>query len=317
METKKVIAVVGATGSQGGGLVRAILNDKNSEFSVRAITRNPNSEKARELAAMGAEVVEGNIDDPASIKKAFEGAYGTYLVTFFWEHFSPEKEMTEARNLAQAAKDAGVQHVIWSTLEDTRKFIPLDDERMPTLQSKYKVPHFDAKGESNEFFKELQVPTTFLYTSFYWDNYINFGMAPKNGPDGNLAITFPLGDKKMAGMAAEDIGKCAYGIFKKGKELIGKEVGIAGEHISGAEMASAFTDALGKKIVYNEVSPDTYRSFDFPGADDLGNMFQFYRDFEEDFSKKRSIEFSRSLNPELQDFRTWLEKNKDRIPVEY
>ena len=317
METKKIIAVVGATGSQGGGLVRAILNDKDSEFSVRAITRNPDSEKARELAAMGAEVVEGNIDDPSSMKKAFEGAYGAYLVTFFWEHLSPEKEMAEAKILAQAAKDAGVQHVIWSTLEDTRKYIPLDDERMPTLQGKYKVPHFDAKGESNKFFKELQVPTTFLYTSFYWDNYINFGMAPKNGPDGSLAITFPLGDKKMAGMAAEDIGKCAYGIFKKGKEMIGKEIGIAGEHISGAEMASAFTDALGKKIVYNEVTPEVYRSFGFPGADDLGNMFQFYRDFEEDFSKKRSVEFSKSLNPELQDFRAWLEKNKDRIPIEY
>ncbi|HUH32477.1 MAG TPA: NmrA family NAD(P)-binding protein, partial [Daejeonella sp.] len=160
METKKVIAVVGATGSQGGGLVRAILNDKNSEFSVRAITRDPKSEKAQELAALGAEVVEGDIDDPESIRKAFEGAYGAYLVTFFWNHMSPEKEIAEVKNLAQAVKDAGVQHVIWSTLEDTRKFIPLDDDRMPTLQGKYKVPHFDAKGESNRFFTELQVPTT-------------------------------------------------------------------------------------------------------------------------------------------------------------
>ena len=147
METKKVIAVVGATGSQGGGLVRAILEDKNSEFSVRAITRDPQSEKARELTALGAEVIEGNIDEPESVRKAFEGAYGAYLVTFFWHHMSPEKEIAEAKNLAQAVKDAGVQHVIWSTLEDTRKFIPLDDDRMPTLQEKYKVPHFDAKVE--------------------------------------------------------------------------------------------------------------------------------------------------------------------------
>ncbi|NEU07326.1 NmrA/HSCARG family protein [Flavihumibacter sp. R14] len=316
METKKIIAVVGATGSQGGGLVRAILNDKNSEFAVRAITRDPQSDKAKELAAQGAEVVKADVDDADSIRKAFEGAYGAYLVTFFWHHMSPEQEMAEARILAEAAKDAGLRHVIWSTLEDTRKFIPLHDDRMPTLQEKYKVPHFDAKGESNKFFDELQVPVTYLHTSFYWDNYINFGMGPKKGPDGQLAITFPMGDKKMAGMAAEDIGKCAYGIFKKGEELIGEDLGIAGEHISGAEMADTFSRVLGKKVVYNEVSPEVYRSFGFPGADDLGNMFQFYRDFAEEFSDKRDIEFSRSLNPELQDFSTWVTLNKDRIPVE-
>lgn len=313
---KKIIAVLGATGSQGGGLVRAILSDQNSEFSVRAVTRNSQSEKARELADLGAEVIEADLDDPQSLAKAFEGAYAAYLVTFFWEHFSPEKEMAEAKALAQAVKDAGVKHVIWSTLEDTRKFVPLENDRMPTLQGKYKVPHFDAKGESNHFFTDLQVPVTLLHTSFYWDNFINFGMAPKKGPDGNLAITFPMGDKKLSGIAAEDIGKCAYGIFKKGDEMIGKEVGIAGEHITCAEMANAFSEVMGKKVVYNDVPPEVYRSFGFPGADDLGNMFQFYRDFAEEFAQKRSIEFSKSLNPELQDFKTWLHNNKDRIPLE-
>jgi uncharacterized protein YbjT (DUF2867 family) len=315
MEDKKIIAVVGATGSQGGGLVRAILKDKNGEFTVRAVTRDPQSEKARELAALGAEVVKGDIDDPESMRKAFEGAYGAYLVTFFWHHMSPEKELAEARILAQAVKDAGVHHVIWSTLEDTRKFIPLDDDRMPTLQGKYKVPHFDAKGEANNIFEELKVPVTLLHTSFYWDNYINFGMEPKSGPDGQLAITLPMGDKKLPSMAAEDIGKCAYGIFKKGDEMIGKDVGIAGQHITGAEMADTFSRELGKKVVYNDVPPEVFRSFGFPGADDLGNMFQFNRDFADEFGRKRDVEFSRTLNPELQDFNTWLSRNKSRIPV--
>jgi len=316
MEDKKVIAVVGATGSQGGGLVRAILNDKNSEFTVRAITRDPQSDKAKELAALGAEVVKGDIDDPESMREAFEGAYGAYLVTFFWHHMSPEKELNEARMLAEAVKDAGVHHVIWSTLEDTRKFIPLEDDRMPTLQEKYKVPHFDAKGEANKFFTDMGVPVTLLHTSFYWDNYINFGMAPKKGADGNLAITFPLGNEKMPSMAAEDIGKCAYGVFKRGEEMIGQDIGIAGEHVSGKEMADSFSNLLGKKVVYNDVPPEVYRNFGFPGADDLGNMFQFYRDFAEEFGRKRDIEFSRSLNPELQDFNTWVSRNKDRIQVE-
>src|ERR671929_1880722 len=125
----------------------------------------------------------------------------------------PDKELAHARNMAQAAKDAAVHHVIWSTLEDTRKFVPLDDDRMPTLQGKYKVPHFDAKGEADKFFNELGVPTTFLRASFYWDNFIYFGSGPKKGPDGKYYLTFPLDDKKMAGIAAEDIGKAAYGIF--------------------------------------------------------------------------------------------------------
>src|SRR5689334_1190538 len=150
---KKIIAVTGATGAQGGGLVRAILADK--EFAVRAITRKPDSDKAKELATLGAEVVAGNLDDEASLKKAFAGAYGAYLVTNFWEHFSPEKELTQARTMAKAAKDAGVQHVIWSTLEDTRRWVPLSDNRMPTLMGKYKVAHFDAKGEANKILGEL------------------------------------------------------------------------------------------------------------------------------------------------------------------
>ncbi len=223
-----------ATGAQGGGLVRAILSDKGGGFTARAITRDPNSDKAKELAKLGAEVVAADVDDPESLKRAFQGAYGAYCVTFFWAHFSPEKELAEATAMASAAKHAGVQHVIWSTLEDTRQWVPLSDNRMPTLMGKYKVPHFDAKGEANHVFTDLGLPVTFLLTSFYWDNLIGFGMGPKKGPDGKLAITLPMGDKKLPGIAAEDIGRCAYGIFKGGREYIGKTVGIAGEHLTGA-----------------------------------------------------------------------------------
>jgi uncharacterized protein YbjT (DUF2867 family) len=316
MADKKIIAVTGATGAQGGGLVRAILNDKSGEFTVRALTRDVNSEKAKALAALGAEVVAANVDDVESLKKAFAGAYAAFCVTFFWEHFSPEKELAEATNMAEAAKATGVKHVIWSTLEDTRKWVPLSDTRIPTLHGQYKVPHFDAKGEANQVFTKLGVPTTFLHTSFYWDNFIYFGMGPKKGPDGKLAITMPMGDKKLPGIAAEDIGKCAYAIFKDGRNYIGKSVGIAGEHLTGSQMATAFSKALGHEVRYNEVPPEVYRSFGFPGADDLGNMFQFKRDFEKDFCGARSLDFSRKLNPSLQTFENWLAKNGSRIPIE-
>lgn len=316
MADKKIIAVIGATGAQGGGLVRAILSDPAGGFAARAITRDVNSDKARALAAQGAEVVAADLDDEASLERAFTGAYGAFCVTFFWAHFSPEKELTQATAMARAAKQAGLRHVIWSTLEDTRRWVPLDDDRMPTLMGKYKVPHFDAKGEADQVFRDLGVPTTFLLTSFYWDNLIHFGMGPKRGPDGKLAFTLPMGDKKLPGIAAEDIGRCALGIFKKGPELIGKTIGIAGEHLTGAQMAAALTRALGEEVRYNAVTPEVYRSFGFPGAEDLGNMFQFKRDFQEVFCGARSLDVSRALNPALQTFDEWLARNASRIPLD-
>jgi uncharacterized protein YbjT (DUF2867 family) len=316
MAEKKIIAVAGATGAQGGGLVRAIMADRGGLFTARALTRNPNSDKAKALAALGAEIVHADVDDGASLLSAFKGAHGAYCVTFFWEHMKPEKELAQARNLAQAAKEAKVAHVIWSTLEDTRKLVPLSDNRMPTLGGKYKVPHFDSKGEANGIFAELGVPTTFLLNSFYWDNMMRFGMGPKKGADDKLAITFPMGSARLAGIAAEDIGRCAYGIFKKGQDLIGKTIGIAGEHLTCAQMAAALTKALGQPVRYNEITPEEYRGLGFPGADDLGNMFQVYRDFETEVCGVRKVDVSRSLNPQLQTFEQWLAKNKGKIPLE-
>jgi uncharacterized protein YbjT (DUF2867 family) len=316
MAVKKVIAVVGATGAQGGGLVRAILNDPSGEFAARAITRDAVSPKAQELARLGAEVVSANVDDAESLKRAFAGAYGAFCVTFFWEHFSAEKEIAEARNMAEAAKAAGVQHVIWSTLEDTRRWMALSDERMPTLHGKFKVPHFDGKGEANGIFVGLGLPVTLLNTSFYWDNFIYFGAGPKPGADGVLALTMPMGDKRLPGIAAADIGACALGVFKAKGEFIGKSVGVAGEHLTGAQMAAKLSRALGREVRYNDVPADVYRSFGFPGADDMGNMFQFKRDFNADFVGARSIEFSRRLNPGLQDFDAWLAANGSKIPLE-
>ncbi len=312
---KKIIAVIGATGAQGGGLARSILADPDGELSVRAITRKPDGDNAKALAKLGAEVVAADLDDAASVTKAFEGAHGAFCVTNFWEHFSAPKELEQAKTLAQAAKDAGVAHVIWSTLEDTRERVPLTDDRMPTLKDHYKVPHFDAKGEANAHFVELGVPTTLLLTSFYWDNLIHFGMGPKKGEDGKLGFVLPMADKKLPGIAVEDIGKCAHGIFKR-SALIGKTVGIAGEHLTGAEMAEGLSRAFEQPVAYNYVPPEVYRTFDFPGADDLGNMFQYKRDFEAEFCGARDVALSRELNPELQTFAAWLSKNKSQIPID-
>ncbi len=316
MSEKRIIAVVGATGAQGGGLVRAIMDDPDGGFTARALTRNVDSPKAQELAALGAEVMAADVDDVSSLERAFNGAYGAFCVTFFWEHFSPEKEGQHARNMAAAAKAKGVQHVIWSTLEDTRRWVPLEDDRMPTLMGSYKVPHFDGKGEADHVFTDLGLPTTHLLTSFYWDNLIHFGMGPKEDPEGTLTLTLPMGEGKLPGMAAEDIGRSAYAIFKRGEEFIGQTVGVAGEHLTGAQMAAALAQAYGREVRYNAIEPEVYRGLGFPGAEDLGNMFQFKRDFQEAFCGSRNLDFSRKLLPSLQTFESWLSENASRIPRE-
>jgi len=311
---RKIIAVAGATGTQGGGVARAALGDASTGFRVRALTRDPGSDKAKALIDLGAEVVKADLDDLDSLVRAFDGAYGAYCVTNFWEHFSPGGETAQATNLAEAASRTGLEHVIWSTLEDTRNWVPLDDERMPTLMDNYKVPHFDAKGEADGEFRKRGVPTTFLLTSYYWDNLLDPGMAPARGDDGKLAFVLPMADKPLPGIAAADIGRCAYGVFRAGKDYVGKTVGIAGEHLTGTEMAAALGDALGEPVAYVAVEPDVYRGFGFPGAADVGNMFQFKADFNDYFCGARNIEESRRLNPDLLGFGAWLAANKDRIP---
>jgi len=296
-------------------LARAILADPEQRFSVRAITRNARSAKARELSGLGAEVVVADVDDEQSIERALHGAYGAFFITFFWHHLSPGRETAEARSFAVAARASGVQHAIWSTLEDSRQWIPLSDDRMPTLRGKYKVPHMDGKGESDRLFSDLGVPTTFLLTSFYWESLIQFGLGPKPGGDGQLVFAWPMGDKKSPGVASEDIGRCALGIFKQGPALIGKTVGIAGEHLTGAQMAEAFTKALGREVHHDAVTPEAFRALGFRGAEELGNMFQFQQDFEDYCCGARSVDASRSLNPEMQTFAGWLDRNKGRFPL--
>jgi uncharacterized protein YbjT (DUF2867 family) len=315
MADKRIIAVMGATGAQGGGLVRAILAARDGSFVARAITRKPDSDKARALAKLGVEVVAGDADDPPSLDRALAGAYGAYCVTNFWEHFSAEREGVQAAAMARATRKAGVQHVVWSTLEDTRKWVRLEDARLPTLQGKYKVPHFDAKGEADRIFAAEAAPTTYLLAGFYWENFIFFGMGPRKGGDDALALALPLGGVKLPGISAEDIGKCAFGIFRAGTGTVGERIGVAGDILSGQEMAAKMGRALGRKVDFQDVPFSVYRGLGFPGADDLGNMFEFQAILGDEFLRGRDVQRSRALNPELLSFDAWLAANIGRIPI--
>ena len=312
-----MILVVGATGNLGGEICRRL---KAAGKPVRGLVRQTaDAGKIEALKSLGVDLAFGDLRDRASLDAACKGisAVITTATTTLSRQPGDSIEATDqagALNLVEAAKAAGVQHVVWSTLEDTRQWVPLEDTRMPTLMGKYKVPHFDAKGEADAFFTGSGVPATLLRTSFYWDNLVHSGMGPKPGPDGTLAIAMPMGNAKLPGIAAEDIGRCAFGVFCRGGELAGKSVGIAGGHLTGSEMASALGKALGEEVAYSYVPPEVYRTFGFPGADDLANMFQFKRDFEREFCGLRDLATSRSLNPELQTFEAWLAANAAKIP---
>lgn len=310
MTDSKIIAVIGATGNQGGGLARAILDDPSGRFTLRAVTRNPGSPAAQALAARGAEVVAGDLDDEAGLTSVLQGAYGAFFVTNYWEYMSVEREQTQVRAMAGAAKAAGLRHVVWSTLPDTRELIAADDERVPTLFDHYKVPHFDSKGEANAFFTEAGVPTTFLATTFFFEAFLDY-FPPARDDDGVLAIHLPMADAKLPGIAAEDIGRTAFGVFERGPELAGQTVAISGENLTGDEYAAVLTKELGETVAYRPMSVADLRALPIPGADDLANMFFYYVEHEDEFAGVRNPAAVRTLNPRLQDFATWLADHHD------
>lgn len=313
MAAVKVIAVIGALGAQGGALVEAILADASGQYKVRAITRKTTSDKAVALAARGVDVVSADLEDVASLQAAFAGAHGVFAITNFWEHFSGEKEFQQASNIAQAAKAAGVQHVVWSTLEDTRVRIPLGDPRMTVMQGAH-VPHFDYKGAANAAFVAAGVPTTNLHTSFYLENFLGF-MKLNKGADGSLSLVLPgYGAGKLPVVAVADIGKAAFSVFKDAS-LIGKDVGIASDQVTGAELAALFSEALGRPVAYHIVPIEVARTFQFPGAEDIANMFHYKALCADTFNGLRSLESSRALVPDLTSARAWFTANASKIPI--
>ncbi|MGE2715710.1 NmrA/HSCARG family protein [Mycolicibacterium litorale] len=308
MSEKKIIAVVGATGSQGGGLVRALLDD--GAFAVRALTRDPASKKGAALSAAGADVVAADLDDEASLDRAFDGVHGAFVVTNYWAPLTPEqeakqsraeRELAQARAAARALERAGVAHVIWSTLEDTRGHFA-DDAQVPDVEG-YKVPHFDAKAEADAFFAGL--PVTYLRTTLFFENFDD-SFPPRRGEDGTLTLALPLADQPLAGIAVDDIGRTALGVFRRGDALIGQTVSIAGDILTGDGYAAALADDLGEPVTYVPVPFDAFRAQGFPSAVEMGNMFQYYAENSAQFTADRDLDRVRELNPRLQSFRDWL-----------
>jgi uncharacterized protein YbjT (DUF2867 family) len=293
-----LLVVVGATGKQGSSVVEAALESKRP-IAVRAVVRDVRSAKAAALADRVAEIVEAELDDEGTLRAAFEGADAVYCVTpgdTEWE-----RETARARNMARAAHEAKLRHVVWSTQEDTRPLLDAAGSTIPVLGGRFRVPSYDAKAEADATFRELGVPTTFMRTSFYWESLFVPGVAPAPERGGGAVIRWPLGDAKLPGIAVADIGRCAVGVLVQGATYVGQTIGICGEQLAGAEMATAIRDVLGIDCRYEAVEPDEFHT-----APATANMFRYKRDCERAHLGLRDAALSRSLNPRLRTFREWL-----------
>lgn len=309
---KKLIAVMGATGCQGGAVVEALLKASH-QFDIRAITRTPDSDKAKSLASKGIEVVQADADDEDAMTRAFTGAYGAFLVTNFWSDMSMKHEIEQTEILHKAVIAADVKHVVLSTLEDTRPIIQkaADVDTWPVLEEKLRayVPHLDGKGEASEKFLASPTPTTLLYTSFYFDNFINFGMGPtKHGEDQPLSITLPIRDKPINMVSLRDIGETVSTILQN-PSLINTRQGVVSASHTGQEMADAFSKILGLPVVFNAVDTATYASFGFPGAEDLANMFRYFTSFKAPYRNIGKSE--KLLGREMDTLDDYIKKNKE------
>jgi uncharacterized protein YbjT (DUF2867 family) len=306
-----LVAVLGATGTQGGSVARALL--EGGRFAVRALTRRPGGAAAQALRRAGAEVVPADLDEPATLRAAFAGAQGLFAVTPFWTHHSPARELQQARHIARAAAAAGVAHVVWSTQEDTRRWVPLEDERWPAPSGCWRVPHHDAKGAADAFFAENGVPTTRLLLAFFWDNLLRFGLQPQRAADGRLVLTLPMGARPLPGMAVADVGPVVQALLAQPQRWTGRCVGVAGEHVDGARMAAALAGALGEPVHHHSPPVDEFAARPLPEAATFAGMFRFLHDFNGDVRSMRPVALARELHPGMADFERWLAQNVHRL----
>ena len=296
MNSKKIILVTGATGAQGGSVAKALLNE--NKFAVRILTRNAKSPKAIALQEAGAEIAEGDLDDIQSLLPAMKDVYGVFGVTSFWEHY--EKEYQHGKNLVDAVHQSGIEHFVYSTLTNYKQL----------SGGILSVPHCDLKAELEEYTKSLKIPATFMRIAFYYENFLSFFPLQKDEND-NFFFGFPQGDTKLSIVTVEDMGGVVAPVFNHPEEYIGRVVGVVGEDLGCDEYAAILSKVLKQNVYYKYIPRDVYAGFGFPGAEELANMFEVQRLYIKD--RQLDLIESYGLNPSMQRFEKWLEKNKEKF----
>lgn len=292
----KTILVTGATGAQGGSVARHLL--KSGRFHVKALTRNPDSENAKKLKGLGAEVVKGNMDDTSSLESAMQGCYGVFGVTNFWEHFNGEFQ--HGKNIINAVWKSGVPHFVMSTLPGYDKL----------SGGTIKVPHFDLKYSLQEYASAEKPDSIFFHPAYYYENFLSF-FVPQKEDDGSYSFGFPQGDSKLAGYSVEDTGGVISEIFTAPEKYHGKVIPGVGDDLTGDEYASIMTSVLGKEIKYHHIPNEVYSKLGFPGAEEMGNMFEVQRIYIPE--RSQDLQFSRSIYPGMHSFEQWLQAHREKF----
>ncbi|XP_078673669.1 nmrA-like family domain-containing protein 1 isoform X1 [Branchiostoma floridae x Branchiostoma belcheri] len=291
----KVIAVFGATGAQGGGVANALLED--TDFEVRVVTRNASSDKARALQERGADVVQANYDDPGTLGPAMQGAYGAFVVINYWEHRDFHRAVMQGKAVADAAKSADVQHVVFSTLEHVQKI------------AGFPCQHFDSKALVDEYMTLLNLPVTFVKYPFFYENYLKARKILKL-EDGTYEIGYPMEGASLDGGSVADLGFAIRAIFKNRGQWLRRSVGFSADKLTIQQHAEILSKHLAPKVFKaTEMTAEQFCKLGFPGAEDLGNGFKFCRIH----ASARSGELTRQLYPAVRNFDTWVADHKGAL----
>jgi len=263
--SRQIITVIGGTGAQGGGVVDALL--ASDQFVVRVVTRNPASKSAEALEKRGVQVVKGDLIEPSSLRAAFEGAYGAFLVTNFWEPAQIENETGIAVAAVKEARDAGVQHFIWSTLPDAEKL----------TGGRLKLRHFTGKARADAAVEAAGFPRyTFVQAPFYFQNFLTH-LAPQPLQNGGRGWAVPMDPAARVIHAGDvkDVGRAVAAAFAAGDTLRnGSYLAVCGGIYSWNDFASTL-NAQGHDVQVQQVAADVYDTF-FPGAPELRETFQYF-----------------------------------------
>jgi uncharacterized protein YbjT (DUF2867 family) len=293
MANGKTIFVTGATGKQGSAAVRHILE---AGYQVRGLTREPNKPVAKVLENLGAEIVEGNLDDPGQIRRDIDGCYGVFAV-LTWREEGPQGEISQGRNLTDAAKDAGIEHFVYSSVGGAERNTG--------------IPHFDSKWKNEQYMQQAGLPLTVLRPVTFMENY-NATLNCKSIRNGKLV--YGLGPSKpLQLISVEDIGFIGALALDNKEDWLGRSMEIAGDSLTMPQVAERFSGHLGRKVEFVEQPLQELKKINKEGF----AMLQWMNDA----GYQADIDALRRIHPSLMNLEQWLKKGywrgsaeKQRIP---
>lgn len=279
---EKIVLVTGATGRQGGAALRHLLQ---RGWRVRALTRNPDKPSAKQIADLGAEVVRGDLDDPQQVRAATAGVYGVFSVQDYWTRgVGYAGEIRQAKHLIEASREAGVEHFVQTSIAGCHQ--------APA------VHHFCSKHEIEQLIDRAQLPRTFLRTVFFMDNFVDPQVGKLMMPVLSAALD---PETRFHMIAVDDIGAFAADAFDQPGEYIGKTIDISGDELTIVRMRQLYADATGRKAPRFVVPRWLFRLINR----EMAHQFEWNNRTGWDID----VDALRARRPELQDFRTWLERH--------